>query len=140
MDKKRILSKFEEMNKYLEELDEIKPLDFDDYKNLIEKKRACERLLQIIIESVIDICNILTSDLRLGIPSDEDDMFSKLEKKEIITKSMKNILMDMKGMRNVLVHKYENVKDELIFEVISEKLNDFEKFKMEILKFLKNKK
>lgn len=140
MDKKRILSKFEEMNKYLEELDEIKPLDLDKYKNLIEKKRACERLLQIIIESIIDICNILTSDLRLGIPADEEDMFSKLEKKAIITKDIKNILINMKGMRNVLVHKYENIKDELIFEAISEKLDDFEKFKMEILKFLKNKK
>ncbi|MFA4953168.1 MAG: DUF86 domain-containing protein [Candidatus Pacearchaeota archaeon] len=140
MDKKRILSKFEEMKKYLEELDEIKPSDFDEYKNLIEKKRACERLLQMIIESVIDVCNIITSDLRLGIPADEEDMFSKLEKKAIITKDTKKILTNMKGMRNVLVHKYEIIKDELVFEVISEKLSDFEKFKTEILKFLKGKK
>ncbi len=137
MDKKRIFSKFEEMDKYLEELNEIKPSNFDEYKNLIEKKRACERLLQIIIESVIDVCNIITSDLRLGIPADEEDMFTKLEKKSVITKKIKNILINIKGMRNVLVHKYDIVKDELVFEAISKKLGDFERFRTEILGFLK---
>ena len=47
---------------------------------------------------------------------------------------MKNILKNMKGFRNILVHKYGVINDELVFEVLSEKLEDFEKFKQEILK------
>ena len=35
MDKKRILSKFVEIDSYLEELDEIKPLEFEDYEGSI---------------------------------------------------------------------------------------------------------
>ena len=108
-----------------------------EYKSLIEKKRACERLLQISIETIIDICNILISNLKLGLPADEEDTFQKLENKKIISKKMADTLSNMKGFRNILVHKYGIVDDELAFEMLSEKLEDFEKFKDEILRFLK---
>lgn len=136
MDKNKILSKIDELNQYLDELEKIKPQDYKEYENSIEKKRACERLLQISIESIIDICNILISSLKLGLPSDEEDMFKKLEKKKIITKNMTNILINMKGFRNILVHKYGTIQDELVFELLSEKLEDFDKFKKEILRVI----
>ena len=137
MDKKRILSKIDEIDSYLSELDEIRPANLEEYKNSIEKKRACERLFQILIETVIDICNIIISDLKLGLPSEEEEIFEKLRKKEIITKKTTDILKGMKGMRNILVHKYGVVEDEIIFETIRENLNDFETFKEEILNFLR---
>lgn len=139
MDKKRILTKVDELDSYLEELEGIKPIEFEDYVNSVEKKRACERLLQISIEVLIDICNILISELKLGIPSDEDEVFSKLENKKIISKKMSDILKEMKGFRNILVHKYGAVDNEIIFEMLNEKLGDFDKFKNEIILFLNKK-
>ncbi len=137
LNKERILAKFDELERYLEELEQIKPTELNEYKSLIEKKRACERLLQISIETIIDICNILISNLKLGLPADEEDTFQKLENKKIISKKMADTLSNMKGFRNILVHKYGIVDDELAFEMLSEKLEDFEKFKDEILRFLK---
>ena len=136
MDKKRILSKFVEIDSYLEELDEIKPLEFEDYENSILNKRSIERILQISIEVVLDICNLLVSDLNLGIPADEDSVFDKLRKKKIISKKLYDILIEMKGFRNVLVHKYGAIEDEKVFEVLTDKLDDFQIFKEEILKFV----
>ena len=43
----------------------------------------------------------------------------------------------MKGFRNILVNKYGTVDDELVFEMLSEKLEDFDKFKEEVLNCLK---
>ena len=137
MDQEKILIKFDELEQYLEELEKIKPNDFENYSGLIKDKRACERLLQISIETVLDICNILISGLRLGIPSEEEDVFEKLEKNNIISKKMKKILIGMKGTRNFLVHKYGVVDDEKIFEVLSDKLADFDTFKEEIIDFIK---
>ncbi len=135
IDKEKILSKLDEMDHYIEELETIKPEDLEAYINSIEKKRACERLLQIAIESVIDICNILVSNLHLGIPADEDELIEKLNQKKIISENIKNIIKSMKGFRNILVHKYGAVDDELVFENL-EKIPDFEIFKEEILSFL----
>ena len=136
MDKKRILSKFVEIDSYLEELDEIKPLEFEDYEGSILNKRSIERILQISIEVVLDICNLLVSDLNLGIPADEDSVFDKLRKKKIISKKLYDILIEMKVFRNVLVHKYGAIEDEKVFEVLTDKLDDFQIFKEEILKFV----
>ena len=121
------------------ELEDIKPVSLNEYKNSVEKRRACERLLQIAVESVIDICNVLVSNLRLGIPNDEDALFEKLKNKKVISEDMQSTLRTMKCFRNIPVHKYGEVDDERVFEVLSERLGDFEKFKEEVLGFLKKR-
>lgn len=140
MDKNRILSKIDELNVYLEELKEIIPDKLNLYITSSIDKRACERLLQISIETLIDICNILVSELKFGLPSDEEDAFSKLNSKNIITEETKKILIGMRHVRNLLVHRYAVINDKIIYDILTKRLSDFEKFKKEILGFLKNKK
>ena len=137
MDKARILSKIRELDSYLDELDKILPEDYEEYSSNIEKKRACERLLQLSIEILIDTCYILGSSIKATLPSDEEDMISKLEKEKIISLSLKKLMMNMKGFRNILVHKYGAIDDEQVYEILTTKLEDFEKFKKEILNYLK---
>jgi uncharacterized protein YutE (UPF0331/DUF86 family) len=43
----------------------------------------------------------------------------------------------MKGMRNILVHEYGRIDDELVFETVRDRLGDFGAFKREILDFLR---
>jgi len=62
------LSKIDELDSHLDEFDDIKPKGFEEYESSIKDKRACERLLQISIETVLDICNIIVSNLKLGVP------------------------------------------------------------------------
>ena len=132
MDRERILSRIDELDGYLQEIHEIMPTSFEEYKS-IEKKRACERLLQVSIESVIDICALIVTGLRLGLPSEEDDLFEKLAQAEIISSSIKENLKRMKAFRNILVHEYGRIDDRLVYEVLKNNLNDFEEFKKEIL-------
>jgi len=73
------------------------------------------------------------------MPSSEDELFNKLEKNKIISDKTCAILKEMKGFRNILVHKYGEVDDELVFENISN-LEDFESFINEISIFLKKNK
>jgi len=135
LDKERILSKLDELDSYLTEIEEIMPKNYEKYENSIEKKRACERLLHISIECVIDICTLIVKGLRLGLPSSEEDLFEKLEKKNIITKEMKDKLKTMRGFRNILVHKYGEVDDEIVFNTLRN-INDFRKFRKEVISFL----
>lgn len=136
LDRERILAKLDELDGYLRELREIAPRSFEEYKK-IEKKRACERLLQISIECVIDICGLFVAGLRLGLPGEEDDLFEKLEQAGVISSSMKGIIKAMKGFRNILVHEYGQVDDGIVYEVLQSWLDDFEAFKQEILRALK---
>jgi len=136
LDKNRILSKLDELDSYLSELKIVMPKSYQEYVGSIEKKRSCERLLHILIESVIDICALIVKGLRLGLPAGEEDLFEKLEKKKIISKGMKEKLKSMRGFRNIMVHRYAEVDDELVFDNLGN-INDFKEFRKEIGSFLR---
>lgn len=137
MDKERILSKLDELDSYLHDLREISPKSYRMYKASIEKKRACERLLHISVECVLDICSILASELKLGLPSTQEDLFRRLESSRAISKQMMRTLKKMRSFRNIIVHRYGIVDDELVYRILKDDLGDFSDFKEEILKFLK---
>jgi len=136
IDRERLLAKLDELDGYLGELRTIAPARFEEYRT-IEKKRACERLLQVAVEAAIDVCALLVAGLRLGLPGEEDDLFEKLLRHEAISSSMAAILKQMKGLRNLLVHEYGRINDELVFQTVHGRLGDFDAFKGEVLAFLK---
>ena len=132
MDRERVLAKIDQLDTYLSELRQVAPADLETYR-IIEKKRSCERLLQISIECVLDICGSIVAGLHLGLPQDEDDLFEKLDRASVISAELKNTLRKMKGLRNILVHDYGTVNDEAVFNVVQNRLGDFKAFKREIL-------
>ncbi|MCK4730586.1 MAG: DUF86 domain-containing protein [Candidatus Aenigmarchaeota archaeon] len=136
--RERILSKIDELSGYLEELESIKPENFEEYESL-KTKRACERLLQISVECVVDICNMIVSEKKLGAPADEEDIIAKLTKAKIIPKKLSETIREMRGTRNILVHKYGYIDDKIIYKTLDENIRDFDKFIEFVLKFLKNK-
>ncbi len=127
VDRDRVLAKLDEMHGYVEELRTIAPASLDDYRR-VPVKRASERLLQIAVECVIDVCQLLVSGLRLGLPGDEEDLFEKLEAAGVFPTETIQTLRRMKGCRNILVHEYGRVSDEIVFETIRSGVGDFEAF------------
>jgi len=134
--KKRLLSKIAEIDSYLEELKSIELSSLDEYRDSIEKKRACERLLQILIEVIVDICYLLFQEKKMGVPKDDDSVISELNKKKVINKDVKDLITKLKGFRNILVHKYGTIDDELVYENLKENLGDFEKVRDAFLKVM----
>ncbi len=128
MDKEKILTKLGELDGYVSELKGIIPKNFSAYKST-EIKRACERLLQISLEAVLDVCNILVSELKLGIPENEDAVLEKLKKSKVISESLHKKLVKMKRTRNVLVHRYGITDDKLIFGILERDIKDFKEFR-----------
>ena len=135
VDRDRVLAKLDELDGYLRELRAVAPERFEDYRRT-EKRRSCERLIQISLEAVIDVCSLLVAGLRLGLPAEEDDLFEKLARQGAVSASMAATLRRMKGLRNLLVHEYGRVNDEIVFETVRSRLGEFDAFKSEVLAFL----
>ncbi|RLI98408.1 MAG: hypothetical protein DRP00_02035 [Candidatus Aenigmatarchaeota archaeon] len=140
LDEERILAKIAELRGYLKKLREITPKTFDEYEESEIVRRACERLLQISIECVLDICDMIFSGLELGIPTGEEDIIERIRKERVISEKTARKLKGMRSVRNILVHRYPYVDDERIFKNLKEELKDFDTFIGEILKFLKKSK
>lgn len=132
VDRDRVLGKLDELEGYVAELRAVAPNSFEEFLHP-EKKRACERLLQISVEAMIDICHLLVAGLRLGVPAEEADLFDSLARKGVLSEGLSRTLKDMKGFRNILVHKYAEVDDALVYKAVRSRLGDFEAFKREVL-------
>jgi len=132
----RINDKIIDIEKYLEELDEIVPSSFEEYKKDFQKMAACERYFEKIIEAVVDLGFILIRENDFKLPEDDEGVFEILLSKGIISERLSNKLQDAKGMRNIIAHEYGNIDDELVFEAISNELkSDVEDFLDSIEKF-----
>ncbi len=118
MDRERIPSKLDELDSYLGELEKIAPRNLDEYVSSVEKRRACEKLLDISIEFVIDACNLLVSGMRLGLPGGEGDLFVKLERAGAISSELGDTPKRMRAFRNILVQRYGRVDDKSVYHAI----------------------
>ena len=140
MRKALIKSKIEEILESLKLVEKNLPEDFETFQSLGLVKDGIYKRVEFAIQDVLDICAILNSDLKLGIPEREEDVFEELVRAGILSREMANKLRLMKGFRNILVHRYGRINDELAFETIHEHLNDIYKFVELIEKFLEGKK
>ena len=136
--KHRVLVKLDEMDRYLHELEELMPSSEEEYVQDLKTKRACEKTVQLAIETVIDMTQMIVSDNRLGVPKSEDDLIDILETKKIISKELFAKVKEMKGFRNILIHKYGEVDDALVYQFLTEEIDDFVLFKREIQEYLRS--
>lgn len=136
LDRDRILAELDDLDGYLGELRQIAPESYACYMESVEKRRACERLLQMSIECVINVCALFVSGLRLGLPAEEDDLIEKLAQAGLVSLKMARMLRTRKGFRNILVHEYGRIDNAIVFAMATRKLQDFDSFKNEILPVL----
>ncbi|MFH1802866.1 MAG: DUF86 domain-containing protein [archaeon] len=116
------------------------PSDFHEFKNIGLVKDGLYKKVEFVIESIIDICNIINSDLRLGVPEVEDNIIDNLGRKKIFDEKVVELIKEMKGFRNILVHKYGEIDDSKAYESIKDGLKDFEIIIKEVEKFLAGRK
>jgi uncharacterized protein YutE (UPF0331/DUF86 family) len=133
----RLKDKLEEIENYIFELKQFIPSNFEEYEINLEKKAACERYFEKIVEALIDLAYLITKYERFKI-EEKNKIFDVLFEKEIISKNLCLKLKDAKGMRNVLSHKYGEIDDKIVFESISKELiPDSEEFLLTIKKEFK---
>lgn len=135
-----VKSKIERLIDSVSFVEENLPKEFEDFKDSRILKNALYKEIEFAIENIIDICNIINSDLRLGVPEVEDDIFDHIENKKIFDKKIIDLIREMKRFRNVLIHKYGEVDDKKAFENIKEGIKDFELIVKEVEEFLEKHK
>jgi uncharacterized protein YutE (UPF0331/DUF86 family) len=112
-----------------------------DYQTSPDIKDIAERNLQVAIEACLDIAKIIISTKDLPEPKDNKGVFTVLAEAGILSKKMLQFLVPMAGTRNVLVHGYDKVEDNIVYDVIKRHLDDFAGYLREVKKnFLESAK
>ena len=126
---KRVEDKINEIRGFLDELKEIPPIDFKEYKSSLEKRAACERYVEKIVEAIVDLAFLTIKLKKMKIPDDDTDAFNILLDNKVISDELAKALKNAKGMRNIIAHEYGKIDDEIVFDSVSNELeSDAKKF------------
>jgi uncharacterized protein YutE (UPF0331/DUF86 family) len=120
----RINDKIAEIEKYSGELETIMPETLDEYHSSLEKRAACERYFEKIVEAITDLAFLIIKTKKLKIPEDDADAFNILLENRLIDEALSKKLKDAKGMRNIIAHQYGRIDDELVYDAITEKIRN----------------
>lgn len=131
-----IKSKVEKIKDSLIFIEENLPANVKQLKESKLIKNALYKEIEFAIELVLDICSLINSGLRLGMPETEENILDNLETKKVFDTSLIKLIREMKKFRNFLVHKYGDIDDAKAYRDIKEGLKDFELIVKEIEKFL----
>lgn len=135
----RIPQKIKEIEENIELIRENLPEEMEEFSELGLVKDGIYKRLEYSLQNLVDIFSIIYSSLNLGVPSSIDEIFESLAKKKVFSKKIIDLVQEMKGLRNILVHKYGQIDDERIFNILKGRIDDFESAIQAVEEFLKKK-
>ena len=114
-----IRKKLAVMIENLKALEPIKEMTRDEYIQDLYKRKATERLLQELIEAAIDINTHIIVQTGNAAPDDYYESFIKLGELKIISADLAEKLAPSAGLRNRLVHEYDQLEHSLVLDSVS---------------------
>lgn len=124
------------LHTYVRQLKQADDLDYQTFNEDIRSQRFVEHTLQISVECVLDIAHHIISDEKFREPDSYAEAFVVLAENDVITAEMRETGRLMAQFRNKVVHYYEDVDPDLVFNIFQKHLSDFERFEREIQSWL----
>jgi len=117
-------------------LAEAGSIDLDTYRRDFWRRKGTERVLQEMIEAGMDIATHVLVQTGRAAPADGRAALLELGSAAVISPELARALAPAVGLRNRLVHEYEEIDDQIVFAAVSQAQSLFPRFIAEIEGFL----
>ncbi len=121
----------------IEKLKDFSNMSIEEFRGDFRNYQSALRLLQISIESIIDMGSHIISRKNLEPPQIYSDIFRILENNKIIGRQCRDRCIEMVKFRNRIVHIYHEIDLDMVLKFIKEDVDDFKLFVYEISELLK---
>lgn len=129
--------KLNKMIEYLDQLEDVNQYNLENYLDNFFVKRTAERLIQLIVESATDINGHLIVSSGHKPPADYYTSFIKLSDCQIVDQKFAKSIAPSAGLRNRLVHEYEEIDDEIVYNSIQKTIANYKEYIKKIESYLK---
>ena len=109
---------------------EFKGVSLKDFRESWVLQRMAERVLQVMIEICIDVAERIIALKGAGPAATGSEAIEKLAALDVIQSAQPYV--EMVRFRNLIVHRYEEIDPEILYSIVSKKLDDFRRFRDEI--------
>ena len=131
------ISKIKESRKLLLPLSKISKEEFAKSPDHYLK---AERLLELIIQSVIDIASHIVAAMSFEKPQDYHHLFDILIREDVFPEDFSSKLHGLVGLRNILSHEYLKIDHYRLYDNIVKGIDDFNLFCRYVIDFLEKGK
>jgi len=138
--KEKVTRKVENLQKCIGYLRSKSNVPIEDIENNYELRSAIERNLQLAIEICIDIGEMIISNIGVDRPENYRDVITILGKNNILPLDFADDFARAAGMRNILVHAYDEIDLNFLKDVLDNQLVDFDVYIQHILDYLEGKR
>jgi uncharacterized protein YutE (UPF0331/DUF86 family) len=118
------------MNQYLAELSEYGSITLEDYRTLRERQLAIERLIQLIVQTGIDINYQILKCLDIESPNNARDALFQIVELGILEEHLAVQLAESIKLRNLLVHLYKKIDPDIVHSLIANILRDYPRYQI----------
>ncbi|MCC5645953.1 DUF86 domain-containing protein [Nostoc sp. CHAB 5824] len=119
IDTEIVLVRLKLITKYYNTLEEFRSTSLDEFLNDFRQQLVVERLLQLMTQAAIDINEHILSRLNPGNSATNFEAFIEVSKYQVITPELARKIAPSSGLRNRLVHEYDEIDPQQVFNSIS---------------------
>ena len=124
----------EKLDKKLNYLQQL----INDYPDYRDNHYAFERISQMLIESSVDIGNMIIDGFILRDPGNYKDVIDILELENVISKDAQNNVNQTVDVRKQFVHFYDELDTIQLKPLFDKTLDYYQQFIDEVIQFLNN--
>ena len=136
LDRTIIEGRFDIIDRNLRFLEGLQDLNQEEFLASYRDIQAAKHSLLEIVEACIDIANYVISAKGFSRAESYSEMFSILGREGILEGDLADRLQDMARFRNLLVHRYAEVDNTRVLDIIKYNLTDALEFEKRIQKMI----
>ncbi len=122
-----LINKYESIERCINRINE----EYEENQKNLEDYRKMDAIvlnLQRACEMATDVAMYIVSTRKLGIPQTKKEAFEKLYENKLISDDMCRKMKGMIGFRNIAIHEYKEIDEEILKDVIENHLVDIKEF------------
>jgi uncharacterized protein YutE (UPF0331/DUF86 family) len=134
----KIKGKLTNLQSFLDKLRILASIPQEEFSEDFTKVESAKHLLQVSIESCLDIGNHIIASKRFRAPESYTNIFEILVEEGILPEENLEKFRYMAQFRNRLVHLYWDIDADVVYEILQKNLDDFDIFSRQILNYFFN--
>lgn len=129
-----IVKKIESLSRCIARIEQKRPVTFEELENNIDLQDIISINLERAVQQCVDSAMIVLSNSGAGVPETMSEAFDQLETIKVISKDVCLWMQKAVGFRNLLVHAYRKIDWRIVWDVITNHIDDFRTFAAEIMR------
>jgi len=121
---------------YVSDLRELQDVDPQTYTESKLLRRAVERTLHLAIEACLDIGQHIIAREGFRLPEDNKDVIAVLGENDVLPAALLPNLIAMARFRNLIVHDYARIDNQIVLDIVKRRLGDFDAFAQAIVRYV----